>query len=518
MIKKLFFLFIILQSVKLDCFAQSSNTASISVDITQAVQPVTPMLFGQFIEYLGRCIDGGIYEENSALSDKNGFRKDVLQKVQELQVPLLRFPGGTVVKTYHWQDGIGPKSDRPKRKNLIWGGTNDNRFGTAEFIEYCRQTGAEPFLVINMATGTPEEASNWVEYCNGTGDTYWANLRRKHGYEKPFNVKYWGIGNEEYATTDVGHDQNVEKYIDDSWMFVKLMKLQDPTIKLTLVGNSMDLNWSKRILQEMHTVCDFLSIHLYSIPDTTYSTLLSSIDAFNSDFNAMRSLLQTVPENVENFSSWYRFPPRQEKVKLAVDEWGIWDLNSGKGRGDYQMEYTYNWGHALAVGKFLHLFQRNADIIGLATWAQTVNVLAPIMTSKTNSFRQTVFTTLKAYRQNTLSNNLPLVVISPDFNKSVKAIDAVGSISVDKKEIIISALNLSEQHIPVEISIEKLTQKEKIALVDATVYSAPSLDSANDFGKDLVKVTSIEPVAAKASKFTLILKPSSINFFRFKLF
>lgn len=121
-------------------------------------------MYGQFIEYLGRCIDGGIYDKNSILSDEKGFRKDVLQKVKAMDVPLLRFPGGTVIKIYHWQDGIGPKETRPKRKNLIWGGVNDNQFGTAEFVEYCRQIGAEPFLVINMSTGTPEEASNWVEY------------------------------------------------------------------------------------------------------------------------------------------------------------------------------------------------------------------------------------------------------------------------------------------------------------------------------------------------------------------
>ena len=301
------------------------------IDLNTAVQPISPLLYGQFIEYLGRCINGGLYDEKSNLSDANGFRKDVLQKVQELHVPLLRFPGGTVIKIYHWQDGIGPKSERPTRKNLIWGGINDNHFGTAEFIAYCREIGAEPFLVVNMATGTPEEASNWVEYCNGTDDTYWANLRRKHGYEQPFRVKYWGLGNEEYAGTDAGRHQNVEKYIEDGWQFIKLMKLQDPSIKLTLVGNSADMNWSRRILQELHPVCDFLSVHLYAIPtDSTYITLLQSIDAFGSDFTSMRTLLRDIPEKVSNFPMWYRFPPRQEPLKLAVDEWGIWDLNSKK--------------------------------------------------------------------------------------------------------------------------------------------------------------------------------------------
>ena len=172
--------------------AQNSGEAKILVDLNQPVEKVSPLIFGQFIEYLGRCIDGGIYEESSPLTDENGFRKDVLQKVQELNVPILRFPGGTVVKIYHWQDGIGPKAERPKRKNLIWGGINDNHFGTAEFVEYCRKIGAEPFLVVNMATGTPEEASNWVEYCNGTGNSYWANLRTLAWIRKAFQCEILG--------------------------------------------------------------------------------------------------------------------------------------------------------------------------------------------------------------------------------------------------------------------------------------------------------------------------------------
>jgi len=512
-------LFFVLQFSCLGILAQDIGEAKILVDLNRPVETVSPMIFGQFIEYLGRCIDGGIYEEGSPLSDENGFRKDVLQKVQDLNVPILRFPGGTVVKIYHWQDGIGPKAERPKRKNLIWGGINDNHFGTAEFVEYCRKIGAEPFLVVNMSTGTPEEASNWVEYCNGTGDTYWAKLRRSHGYEKPFNVKYWGIGNEEYAVTDAGKHQDVEKYIEDSWQYVKLMKLQDNSLKLTLVGNSTDLAWSKKVIDEMHPVCDFLAIHLYSIPsDSNYFTLLNSIDAFNTDFNVMRTLLQKVPEKVENFSSWYRFPPRQEPLKIAVDEWGIWDLNSGKGKGDYQMEYSYNWAQALAVGKFLNLFQRNADLIGLATWAQTVNVLAPVMTSKEGSYCQTIYTPLQAYQRYTLQQNLPIEVTSPVLGKTLKTIDATASISEDQKEIVVTVLNLSEKEImPTHINFINLAGNKQMQLTEHISYTAPSLESTNDGDMNCVMETKNKMMQNFKNGFEIKLKPASINFFRFKV-
>jgi alpha-N-arabinofuranosidase len=166
----------------------AQETATIRVDLGKMSGEISPYIFGQFIEYLGRSITGGIYEEGSPLSDSMGFRRDVLEKLHGLRPSVLRFPGGTFTKVYHWKDGIGPKERRPKRKNVIWGGIEDNRFGTDEYIRYCRQLGCEPFIVVNMGTGTPEEAADWVEYCNGTDDTHYANLRRSNGHPDPYNV------------------------------------------------------------------------------------------------------------------------------------------------------------------------------------------------------------------------------------------------------------------------------------------------------------------------------------------
>ncbi len=493
--------------------------AQINIDLSQQPTNVSPLIYGQFIEYLGRCIDGGIYEEGSPLSGKDGFRKDVLQKVKDLKTPLLRFPGGTVIKIYHWQDGVGEKGKRPKRKNLIWGGINDNHFGTAEFIDYCRQIGAEPFLVVNMATGNPEEASNWVEYCNGTEDTFYANLRRSHGYEKPFNVKYWGIGNEESAAPDAGKDQNIDKYIEDSWQFIKLMKLQDPTLKITLDGNPSDLNWGRKLMTEMNPVCDFLSVHFYAMPpDTTYSGLLQSIENFNQNFDSLREVLKNVPEKALNFSPWYRFPPRQQAVKLAVDEWGIWDANSGKGRGTYQLEYTYNWSHALATAKFLNIFHRNSDIIGLATWAQTVNVLAPIMTGKEGSFCQTVYTPLQTFRKYTLPNNLPVEVISPIMEGNLKLADATATISDDRKTVVISLLNLSETKLlSTDINFTQLPQNRGFQVVELISYTAPSLNTINSFGKNSVTETKKELQLPIKEGFEIEIAPATINFLVLKV-
>lgn len=164
-----------------------------NVKIELGKEPVCAIdkkLFGNFIEHIENCILGGIFDAENSRSNEQGIRLDVLEKCKELAPPILRFPGGTVIGIYHWQDHVGPLCERKKMRNLIWGGRLCHEFGTAEFVQYCRQIGAEPMLCVNMPTGSAEEAAHWVEYCNGTEDTYYANLRRSHGFEEPFNVKY----------------------------------------------------------------------------------------------------------------------------------------------------------------------------------------------------------------------------------------------------------------------------------------------------------------------------------------
>ena len=424
---------------------QAAYNATVTVSATRDTAATTDLLYGQFIEHLGRCIDGGLYDADNPLSDERGFRNDVLELVKPLNVPLLRFPGGTVTKIYHWKNGIGPKSERRKRPNLIWGGNIEYDFGTAEFIEYCREIGAEPMLVVNMATGTPEEASEWVEYCNGTGDTYWANLRREHGYPEPFNVKYWGIGNEESADADAGKHYEVDNYIADTWQFIKLMKLQDRSIDITVVGDTRNQEWNQRVLEELHPAADHLAVHFYAVPnDTTYPAFLSSVYQYDAYLDTMRMHLAKLPET-GGLSRWYRFDGRQRPLKLAIDEWGIWNMDSPKGKGTYNLEYPFNWGHALGTAAFLHMFHRNHDIIGLATWAQTVNILAPIMTSETEAWTQTVYTPLLEYRERMLPYNVPVEVSAPGIPGTTSALDVVASVNEKGDRMVLSIVNLDPE-------------------------------------------------------------------------
>lgn len=363
-------------------------TAEITIHLNQSLGEIAPTIYGQFIEHLGRAIYGGIYDEQ-----RRQFRPDVLEKVQRLRPTLLRYPGGTVTKIYHWKDGVG--QHRPVRKNLIWGGYDPNQVGTDEFVQYARLLGAAPFLTVNMSTGTAEEAADWVEYCNAP-QGYYAAQRQANGHAAPYQVKYWGLGNEEAAKEDAGRLQDPRDYIKQAWYYAKLMKLQDPTIQLIMVGDKPD--WNQQILQELHPICDYISLHLYaSSKPGDPASLFASIAEMETAIKTTAAQIKALtPDKVTGFSKWYRFPSRQQPVKIALDEWGIWE-NGGKGAYDLEVDYT--WNHALGVATFLNIFQRNAAVIGLATWAQTVNVLAPIMTNETTSICQTIYYPLELYRR-----------------------------------------------------------------------------------------------------------------------
>jgi len=369
---------------------------NITLSLTPTAGTVSPNIYGQFIEHLGDCIDGGIFDDKNTLSDANGIRLDVLEKVQKLAPPVIRFPGGTVMHIYHWEDAIGPMEQRKKKKNIIWGGVLRPEFGTAEFVSYCRRVGAEPMICVNMASGTPEEAGNWVEYCNGTGNTYYASLRRSHGYPEPFGVKYWCIGNECYAEPDIGIQNDVQVYIRDAREFIKFMKLNDPTIETVLVGCSDHESWNKPVLDALGDMGDYLSYHFYTSESGMglYGPFAEERD-FLQTLEELGSLLDTYPEKVENFSQWYRFPPRQGKIRLMIDEWNLWQYRDD---GIYGLHERYNGRDMVWIASMLNHFIADEHIAG-CNMAQLCNIIAPIIATEDGCYEQTIFTPCALYRQ-----------------------------------------------------------------------------------------------------------------------
>ncbi len=464
---------------------------AVRIDTGTSLGKASPFLFGQFIEYMGRDIEGGIYDPESPLADKNGIRQDVLEKAKELAPTMIRFPGGTFVKTFHWMDGIGPRDQRRPSKNLIWGGINTFQFGTCEFIDYCRAIGCEPVLVVNIATGTPDEAANWVEYCNGTDNTYYANLRRSHGYPEPFNVKYWALGNEEAAEPDAGRHQDPAKYVTDVWHFIKLMKLTDPSIQLIADGERGLPDWNRTVIKGLDGAVDYISFHAYVGTDggRPYSIFHKINDAERELREFHKLMRENSEDTVTTWKKWYRFPARQKPLSVALDEWGIWEYQEPP----YGTTNTYEWRHALATACFLNAIMRCAGFVGMANWAQMVNILAPIMTNGQTSIRQTVFYPLREYRAQALGEMVKADAISPAVDGSLQALNVACSIDRASGELALFVVNVSPKPVKASLSIDG---QGSVLVKEVTTLTGERLDAKNVLSKpekDVVTVKTDKP-------------------------
>jgi alpha-N-arabinofuranosidase len=379
--------------------------ATISIDLARKAGTIDRKIYGGFVEHLGRCIYGGIYEEGSPLSDEHGFRKDVMEAVRGLQMPLLRWPGGNFVSAYHWTDGIGPVEMRPRQMELAWHSVESNRFGSDEFMEYCRVMNIEPYLCVNMGTGTMDEARAWVEYCNGTGDTYWANLRRQNGHDEPYNVKYWGLGNEMWGEWQVGA-LSPEEYVKKAREFAKVMKWTDPSIKLVGCGSNGYSDWDKVVIDGLARYMDYYSLHIYTGSDDYDNNVLSPALA---DFAIRTS--QALIERAR-YNQGIEHP-----ISIAYDEWNVWYRQRSP---ESMLEERYNLADALAVAAYLNVFIRRSDAVKIANLAQLVNVIAPIVTSKEGLFLQTIYHPLRLYAEQMQDVVLDVHVEGPQVSLSAE--------------------------------------------------------------------------------------------------
>ena len=297
-----------------------------------------------------------------------------------MRIPILRWPGGNFVSGYDWTDGIGPREERPRRTELAWFSEESNRFGTDEFIEYCRMLGAEPYICVNMGTGTMDEAQAWVEYCNGTGDTYWANLRRENGHEDPYNVRYWGLGNEMYGEWQIGA-LSAEEYVRKAREFAKVMRWTDPNIELVGCGLSGLTDWDRVVIEGLAPFVDYHSIHIYTGSDDYWSNVLAPHQADRA--------LRTTRAMIERA----RYERRVDHpIHVAYDEWNVWFRER---TAETQLEERYNLSDALAVATYLNVFARHCETVKIANLAQMVNVIAPIFTNVDGLFLQTIYHPLK---------------------------------------------------------------------------------------------------------------------------
>jgi alpha-N-arabinofuranosidase len=352
----------------------ATTGSTVTVDIGRELGQLDRRVFGGFIEHLGRCIYGGIYEEGSPLSDERGFRRDVLELLRPLHIPVLRWPGGNFVSNYHWQDGIGPKDERPARTELAWGGVESNRFGTHEFMEYCAELGAEPYICLNMGSGDLEEALAWVEYCNSQRETAWAKLRRQNGQAAPFAVQWWGLGNELYGAWQVGVF-TAEEYVAEATRWARALRRLDPSVRLVSCGEAGWTDWDRKVIDGLASVVDLHSIHLYTGSDDYWTNVLAPHSAERAITTASALLRRAA------------YTQRLAEVpRLAYDEWNVWYRQMAEG-----LEERYSVADALAVGTYLNIFVRNCAWVQMANLAQLVNAIAPVVTTPDRAAVQPIY-------------------------------------------------------------------------------------------------------------------------------
>lgn len=346
------------------------KSAKLAVYADHTRNTISKNIFGHFMEHSVDVIYGSVFDPESLLADEDGFRRDVLEALRDAKVPMLRYPGGNFVSNYHWEDGIGPREKRPKCFDYAWLAEDDNRMGTVEFIKLCRKTGAEPYLCVNMGSGTAEEAMHWVEFCNGTGNTRYAALRKSLGYEEPFHVKYWGLGNELYGDWQFGA-MNASDYAKKALDFAKAMKWMDPEIELVACGYDLGSDWNYEVARVLKPLIGHLAIHHYSIgygifTDEDYRQCMYIPDYITKLTNAARA---SVVAGTNDALS---------EIKIAWDEWNThaWDLE----KKDDDRNYTLR--NAVLTAGILHSFIRSSDIVEIAGYSPFVNVCGAISVKK----------------------------------------------------------------------------------------------------------------------------------------
>ena len=363
--------------------------ARIKLDLDRTVGEVDRRIFGGFIEHLGRCIYGGVFEPGSPLADERGFRRDVVDALRPLGVPVLRWPGGNFVSGYHWTDGIGPPEARPRRMELAWHAEESNRFGTDEFLAYCRELGAEPYVCLNMGTGTMDEAQAWLEYCNGTGDTYWANRRRENGHPEPYRVRYWGLGNEMYGVWQIGA-LSPEAYVTKAREWAKVLRWTDPEIQLVSCGENGWSEWDRVVVDGLVAHVDFHSVHIYTGSEDYWSDVLAPHQAERA--------LRTCQALIDRARYLQRV---DHPVHVAYDEWNVWFRQRADRAHENGLEERYTLADALAVATYLNVFVRHCRTVRMANLAQLVNVIAPVVTRPDGLLLQATYHPLRLYAEHT---------------------------------------------------------------------------------------------------------------------
>ena len=459
--------------------AFTQNTVVLNPDSAKVT--INRNIYGHFAEHLGHCIYGGFYvgEGNKKIPNTNGVRNDVVDALRKLKIPVLRWPGGCFADTYHWKDGIGPKKDRPSIVNTNWGGvTEDNSFGTHEFLNMCKLLGTEPYISGNVGSGTVQELADWVQYVNFDAKAPMTDLRRKNGQQDPWSVKFWGIGNEAWGC---GGNMTAEHYADVYRTYVTFMNNTPQTrlFKIASGANGSDYHWTETLMKDIpNGMLGGLGVHHYSVIEWRKK---GSATDFTEEqyFKTMKSAL-LMEEMVQKHAAIMDKYDPQKRVAMVVDEWGGWyDVEPGTNPGFLYQQNTMR--DAMIAGVTLNTFNNHADRVRMANLAQCVNVLqAVILTNEEKILLTPTYHVMEMYNVHQDAKLIPITVTSGDYvfgNDKLPAVSA--SASKDSLGVIhISLVNIDAKN-SADISIAM--QNGKYSSLTGRILTSGDIHDHNTF-------------------------------------
>jgi alpha-N-arabinofuranosidase len=510
--------------------------AEVLIDRDFAVGATDPRLFGAFVEHLGRCVYGGLFEPGHPEADERGFRRDVMALVKELAPTIMRYPGGNFVSGYNWEDGVGPVENRPRRLDLAWFSTEPNTFGTNEFIDWCREAGIEPMLAVNLGTRGADAARHYLEYCNHPGGTALSDLRRSHGWEQPHDVKFWCLGNEMDGPWQMERKTATE-YARIATETAKMMKWTDNSVELAVCGSSARNmptfgEWEYTVLDHTFDHVEFISLHTY------FNNYAHDTAAFLASPDLMDSFIDEVVAIADAVAAKRR---SSKRIMLSFDEWNVWYRTRGKGEGRAKpgwpeapqiLEEIYTMEDALTFGGACISLLNHADRVKSACLAQLVNAIAPIMTETGGpAWRQTIFHPFAQMSNLGRGNVLRSKVNSPTYSAryydprgaeelyypmpEVPYVKVASVHNEDDKTLTLFVLN---RHLEESITLD----------LDARGFSDLSLDHALELRHDDLQATNtktapdavspvpLDGVQVRGGRVQATLAPASWNVIRLK--
>jgi alpha-N-arabinofuranosidase len=491
--------------------ANAQNKILLQAD--KAGDTISKYIYGHFAEHLGHGIYGGFYvgDSNKKIPNKDGVRLDVIEALKKLKIPVLRWPGGCFADTYHWKDGVGPKDKRPSILNVWWGNVKeDNSFGTNEFLNMCEELGAEPYLSVNVGSGTVQDVSDWVKYADHKeGTSPMTDLREKNGRTKPWHVKFWGIGNEAWGC---GGNMTAEYYANVYRQYATFMtnwNNNDRLYRIASGASDGDYHWTEVLMRDIpHDMLDAVALHHYSVID--WNKKGSATDFSEEEYFTTMQRASLMEEYVQKHSDIMNKYDPQKKIALVVDEWGGWyDAEPGTNGAFLFQQNTMR--DAMIAGLTLNIFNNHCDRVKMANLAQCINVLqAVILTNDEKIILTPTYHVMEMYNVHQDAVLIPLEITSNDYIFSGKKLKAVSaSASRDKNGLLhISLVNIDAKNLQdVTIDISSMQVKS----VTGRILHSEKLQDHNSFeNPEKIKPMVFNGANISGSKLTLKMPAFSV--------